>query len=99
MTLYIGKDNETILRLYSEDRKVEPNTLTRAVIDFGEGILLDTDVDAELFFGLTRQDLTVSYSTKLGTEPKVFPCKLTCYDADHPLGIAWDEFNLELFEW
>lgn len=102
---YIGRDNtQTVLLEYKPKgsiayETVPINTVTRAILRFGD-YCLDTD-DADPKFELTENETELAM--QLGMVPNLvagnYIGKLTIYDGTHPEGIPWQAYEIWVENW
>lgn len=105
--IYIDRDNTVKIELLLNNRKLGRgggnqviSSITRAVVYIEEdNVTLDSDIDPEL--SLTDQEtaILITYGEKLNLTPGTYSCKLTCYDINHPNGVAWASFRLRIEQW
>ena len=105
ITAYIGRDNIQTVLLELKPKSgtayetVAINTVTRAILRFGD-FCLDTD-DADPIFELTEDETELAM--KLGKVTNLttgaYYAYLTIYDANHPNGIPWANFNISVQNW
>jgi len=107
IVVHIGRDNITAYDLEYMPKgetsfvPVPDDTITRAVLRFGP-FCLDTNVTghADIFY-LSNSNTTVEM--KLGKVANLttgaYYAYLTIYDANHPNGIPWANFNISVQSW
>lgn len=105
ITAYIGRDNvETVLLEYKPKNStayetVPVNTVTRAILRFGD-YCLDTN-DADPIFELTENEteLAMQLGMVIDLAEGSHVGRLTVYDGDHPNGIPWQDYRIRIRQW
>ena len=105
ITAYIGRDNiQTVLLEYKPKsgtayETVAINTVTRAILRFGD-FCLDTD-DADPIFELTEDETELAMKLGMVTDIVAgdYIGQLTIYDGTHPNGIPWEDYRIRIEAW
>lgn len=102
-TVYLGRDNVVVRELIQDGQPPVAHAISRVVARIGS-VCIDSQSDDEIQLdvvdvnGIEHTHVTLTLG-HLNLSPTVHKVQLTAFDANHPDGIAWDEFWVYVKPW